>query len=96
MRIAIREDMVPAGPLAGQLDLLAGLGITGIELCAASLAMDPDDLVRTFRDAPVQPSAVEGIPLLTSLDPKVREQARETTRQRLDLAGRARAGWYAA
>lgn len=87
MRIAIREDMVPAGPLPEQLALLASLGIEGIELCGASLRMSRDDLVALFRDAPVKPSAIEGIPQLTSPDPAVRERARTVTRERLALAG---------
>ncbi|MFN8592012.1 MAG: sugar phosphate isomerase/epimerase family protein [Thermomicrobiales bacterium] len=87
MKIAIREGMTRGETLAERIAWLTSVGLDGVELhLAETLALPADEIVRSFANSPVSVAAIEGSPRLLNADPAERQIARETIRQRLDLA----------
>ena len=88
MKVSIREGMVPRESLAGEAGL-AGIGRARRRRAAhgeRSCSRRPR-FEEAFAASPISVSAIEGIPRLLSADPAEREAAKQTIRERIDLAG---------
>lgn len=86
MKLALREEMSRGTTLSEKLSWLEGIGFDGIELAASSLDLPPHKLEAIFADSPVKAANVAGSAALLDPDPKVRAEAKELMRRRLDLA----------
>lgn len=86
MKFALRETMTPGTDLARQLGWLADLGFDGVELCGPALALPARELAAVFADSPVRAANVGGSPNLIDPDPRTRQAALDTMRERIDLA----------
>jgi sugar phosphate isomerase/epimerase len=86
MRIALREDMTPGATLPEKLAWLEQMGLDGIELHAASLALPDEELRAIFAGSPVAAANVAGGMGLLHPDPAERSKGKDTTRRRLFLA----------
>ena len=87
MKLSIREGMIPRETLPDKLAWLESVGLDAVELHTASLALPPEELRRAFAASPIAVSAVEGMRGLLSADPAERAAAKQTVRDRLELAG---------
>lgn len=88
MKLALREDMTPGESLRDKLAWLEQAGFDGVELCAGSMTMAPDELAEAFANSAVRPANVDGVRTLLSADPAQREEATALLRERIALAGR--------
>jgi sugar phosphate isomerase/epimerase len=79
--------MVPGTTLEERLAWLESVDIDGIELHAGSMGLPFDEIREIFSRSSRGVSAIEGIPLLLSPDPAIREEAKTKIRERLALAG---------
>ncbi|MCC2627503.1 MAG: Xylose isomerase domain protein barrel, partial [Thermomicrobiales bacterium] len=87
MKVSIREGMVRGESLAEKLAWLESVGLDAVELHAGTLLLPAAEIEEAFTASPISVSAIEGIPRLLSADPAEREAAKQTIRERIDLAG---------
>ena len=87
MKVSIREGMIPRETLQEKLAWLESVGLDAVELHTGTLLLPAAEIEEAFAASPISVSAIEGIPRLLSADPAEREAAKQTIRERLELAG---------
>lgn len=88
MKLALREEMTPGTTLPEKLAWLERAGLEGIELSGGSLALPAEEVSAAFAASTVGAALVQGVPTLLDPDPAERAAAKETSRRRMELAGR--------
>src|SRR5215203_5233040 len=86
VKVSIREGMIPRETLPDKLAWLESVGLDAVELHAGTLLLSASEIEEAFAASPISVSAIEGIPRLLSADPAEREAAKQTIRERIDLA----------
>src|SRR5215203_204328 len=86
VKVSIREGMIPRETLPDKLAWLELVGLDAVELHAGTLLLSTAEIEEAFAASPISVSAIEGIPHLLSADPAEREAAKQTIRERIDLA----------
>src|ERR671912_293395 len=87
MKVSIREGMIPRETVQDKLAWLESVGLDAVELHTGTLLLPAAEIQEAFAASPISVSAIEGIPRLLSADPAEREAAKQTIRERLNLAG---------
>lgn len=87
MQLSIREGMIPRDTLQDKIAWLQAVGLDAVELHAGTMLLPAEEIREAFAASPVAVSAIEGIPRLLSADPAERDAAKDTTWDRLALAG---------
>lgn len=80
--------MTPGDSLRDQLAWLERAGFDGIELCAGSLDLDPDQLGEAFTGSKVRAANISGVRTLLSADLAERDQGMALMRKRIVISGR--------
>ena len=86
MKVSIREGMIPRETLQDKLAWLESVNLDAVELHTGTLLLPMSEIEEAFAASPISVSAIEGIPRLLSADPTEREAAKQTIRERIDLA----------